>query len=74
MKKRQKTIPLRERESSQKNSLVCRQCGKPIDNITTFIDCPELERYPYDICTVCFIKKHKYDHRQKNIDFNPDSL
>lgn len=74
MKKKQFKTPQRERGSSQKNSLVCRQCGKSINDLTDFLGYPTTDRFLYDICTDCFIKKRHYDPRQKNIDFNPDSF
>lgn len=69
MKKHQKTIPQRERGSSQKNSLVCRQCGLPVPWIHKSLGIPEANQIAFPTCINCFIKKHHYDPRQKGIDF-----
>lgn len=70
MNKKQIKPPQREKGSSQKNSLVCRQCGKPIKMLRQHLDNPAVDTYIYDICIDCFIERHNYDHRQKKLDFN----
>ena len=64
MGKRQKAIPQKERGSSPKNSLVCRQCGKPVKMIHELLDIAAADRPSYDLCINCFVKTNHYDHRQ----------
>ena len=69
MKKKQITIPLRGEGSSLKNSLVCRQCGKPVNVISKLVEFPAADKSLSDLCVDCFVKTNHYDFRQLPLPF-----
>ncbi len=54
MKRKQISTPQRERGSSQKNSLVCRQCSTPVEVISKLLKSAAADKSL--LCIECFVK------------------